>query len=486
MFKLLIFISFVHFSWEQPTGQKYLFQPETEPPVIVEDSASMSHLVEIDRIFIIGNKKTKEKIILREMDVEEGEMIVKSELEEMLEKDKNKIMNTSLFLNVNYNIIELSPQKVDIIIRVAERWYLFPFPIFELADRNFNEWWVNQNRDLSRVEYGLKLYKYNMRGSNETLRLLAQFGFTKKFQMSYTVPYIDQAQKIGLRTYGEYSENDNFNYITVGNKQQDLDFLDSDVWQLRKMRFGIDGTYRRSFYNFHRFRLEYANTRIKDTVAILNPNYLLDGRTGQKMFSLGYNFRRDLRDFAPYPLDGFLLLADVTKLGLGLFNDIDQLEISAQYTRYFDLKNNFYFASSLGGKFSFPAVQPYNNLNAFGFNPFLIRGYDLYVIEGQRMLMNRNTFKMLLFQHEQQLNQFIPLKQFQKFPIAVYLKSYFDMGYIANNGIIPENNTMVNRFLFGGGIGLDLVTFYDMVLRFEYSINRAGETGFYFGIKSDL
>lgn len=39
---------------------------------------------------------------------------------------------------------------------------------------------------------------------------------------------------------------------------------------------------------------------------------------------------------------------------------------------------------------------------------------------------------------------------------------------------------MQNQLIYGGGIGLDFVTYYDMVFRLEYGINKFKELGFLF------
>ena len=46
---------------------------------------------------------------------------------------------------------------------------------------------------------------------------------------------------------------------------------------------------------------------------------------------------------------------------------------------------------------------------------------------------------------------------------------------------MPERPTsfLDNKFIFGTGIGLDFVTYYDKVLRLEYGINDMGETGLF-------
>ncbi|MBK6381936.1 MAG: hypothetical protein IPF69_00450 [Chitinophagaceae bacterium] len=49
-------------------------------------------------------------------------------------------------------------------VEVKERWYLFPVPVFKPIDRNLNQWLVEQNASLDRVNYGIKLYYNNVSG----------------------------------------------------------------------------------------------------------------------------------------------------------------------------------------------------------------------------------------------------------------------------------------------------------------------------------
>lgn len=438
--------------------------------------------VVIDKIFIVGNRKTKENIILREMKLREGDAMDEQELHAELERDRNKILNTSLFLSVNTNVLELGGNKVDIIIRVTERWYFFPVPVFQLADRNFNDWWVNQEHDFNRVNYGLKIYMYNMRGRNETLKLVAQAGFTKGFQAQYSFPYIDAGQKLGLTLTAEHLENDNFNYITIGGKQQDLGFLNSSKWLLRESHFGMKFKYRKSFYNSHDFYLDYFDDRVKDTVLTYNPHYLLDGQLRQKYFQLKYTFTRDLRDVTAYPLNGFLLKFEAEKSGLGILDDLNFFSAGVNYALFLDVGKGFYLSTEAGARTTWPKRQPYHNLNALGFQPYDIRGYELYVIEGQHIFHNRNTFKKRVFQMNM-TNNMIPLRQFRHFPLALYAKTFVDYGYAINAWSVEDDNRLVNNHLFGAGAGLDIVTYYDLSVQLDYSINKLGETGFVLGVR---
>ena len=79
-----------------------------------------------------------------------------------------------------------------------------------------------------------------------------------------------------------------------------------------------------------------------------------------------------------------------------------------------------------------------------------------------------------------------PLEQFRHFPYAFYLKSYFDIGYASNTQNYEGNQFLADKLLFGGGLGLDIVTMYDIVVRLEYSWNSIGDNGFFFHIESEF
>jgi outer membrane protein assembly factor BamA len=436
----------------------------------------------IDRIFIIGNKRTKERIIRRELDFTDDDRIPTEGLKERIKKNEEKLTNTSLFQAVKISLVELNNERVDVIIRLVERWYIFPIPVLELADRNFNDWWKNQNADFSRIEWGLKLYLYNMRGRNETLRLQGQFGFTKRFKISYEFPYIDKKQQFGLGFMFDYKQNKNTYYRTVDNI---LVFLDSDHW-LREQYIGdVTSSYRKGFYSTHKFGASYYNTEANDTIVELNPNYFgEEGKTRQRFFSLYYSFVNDKRDIAAYPLHGSYFVGSISKNGLGIYDDINNIQLSALYYKYIDIGKHFYLTGNVGGQYLTPTNQPYNVYNRMGIGRFTLRGYELYVIEGPLFLQNQWTFRKLLFKIDKNLSSAIPIRQLSQFYLALYAKTYFDLGYIEGYPNNELNKRLTDQLLYSGGFGVDLVTVYDIVLRFEYTFNKQSESGFVFGFRA--
>src|SRR5690554_2691053 len=118
--------------------------------------------VTVNNIFIIGNEKTQKNVILREMDIFEGATFEWQRFTDLVTGDQIKINNLQLFTEVTLTPLFVSDDQVELLVSVKERWYVIPSIIFSLADRNFSEWWINQHRDFSRVNYGLRISHNNV------------------------------------------------------------------------------------------------------------------------------------------------------------------------------------------------------------------------------------------------------------------------------------------------------------------------------------
>ena len=115
----------------------------------------------------------------------------------------------------------------------------------------------------------------------------------------------------------------------------------------------------------------------------------------------------------------------------------------------------------------------------------IVRGYELYVIEGRNYFLNKTTFKKELLNITRTINA-IPIEQFQTFPLAIYLKTYFDFGYVTNIVGRDQNTRLTNKLIWGTGLGLDFFTFYDLVVRFEYSVNSELQDGFFVHFRKEF
>ncbi|HOY96159.1 MAG TPA: hypothetical protein PK509_10495, partial [Catalimonadaceae bacterium] len=71
-------------------------------------------------------------------------------------------------------------------------------------------------------------------------------------------------------------------------------------------------------------------------------------------------------------------------------------------------------------------------------------------------------------------------------PVDVYISPFVDAGYVRNAFVLEENKRLINTPLLGYGVGLNFVTFYDVVFRAEYSMTRHGDKGLYLSFLSDI
>ncbi|MBT1705480.1 POTRA domain-containing protein [Chryseosolibacter indicus] len=449
------------------------------------DTLKQGRFLTINRIFVTGNRITRDRIILRELSLKPGDTFFSNDLAGILELDRRKLLNTRLFNTVEIKTLELEPLKIDLVIDVNERWYTFPAPIFDIADRNFNEWWQNYDHDLRRVNYGLRLYQYNMRGRNETLRFHAQFGFQRRFELMYRFPYIDRKQKQGLTIDLSFTETKNTAFKTDDHKYVFL--KDEHILKTNRLA-GLTYSYRNSFYETHSLRVEYFDMHIDDTLKLLNPIYYKGEQLDQQYTSLTYTFNSDRRDFISYPLIGYQFMLQATRNGLLAKDDLNKFETTLTYSKYWDLKKNYYLSNNTIVYTSYPDDVSFINYGVLGLRRQFVRGYELYVIEGPHFFLNKTTFKKLLFSRKYHWSM-MPISQFRHLPLSIYLKTYADVGYVKNYPDYKErdiNTRLSDKLLGGTGLGLDVVGFYDLVLRFEYTINAETEHGFFFHIKREF
>lgn len=417
------------------------------------------------------------------MMVNQGDTLSIRELDSLLYLDERQIYNTRLFNKVVHNIEMIGSDYVFVFIDVDERWYTWPFPIIELADRNFNEWWVQRDRDLSRLNLGVRFYQENMRGRNEQLKAVVQFGFIQKFELFYDVPYINKGQNTGISFGASYSQSKQVAYDVDDNF---LLYLDVNQFQRRRFYANFEVNQRVGLYNFHTLTTEFHDKIISDSIANLNPNYFGTDDNELQYFRLQYNYRLDKRDYRAYPVKGWFLNAGFEKLGAGIFDDLDILRSRAKLQKFTPLSKDrkLFMGNSLSGFYTFYGETPFFVEEGLGFNEELVRGYEYYAIYGQQYWLQKNSLAYQIFKWNGPDLNMLPGRKFDRVPLAIYLITHFDHGYISDDK--NRGKTRANQYLLGYGLGLDFVSFYDLVFRVEYSRNIDNEDGIYLHFKAAL
>ncbi len=429
----------------------------------------------IDNIHITGNKKTKKYIILREIELKKGDTVYLHQLLKRIKKSSENLMNRSLF-----NSVEITPQrhdfnKVDLYVVVTERWYIWPIPILTYTDRNFNVWW--ETKEFSRLNYGVNLTVFNFGGRMQTLNVLLQGGYDKSLQLSWEIPYINKKQKWGVLISAGATLNHETDYELNENK---LDSYHTEKAYSKKWYFGsLSATFRPKYYYLHTLTLSFDHREYADTLLKINPEFAY---TQDKFsyLSLEYNFKYDFRDYVPYPLKGFYAEADIKQDGLGLLSkEVNMLSFYLIFDQYLQLHKRWYFAYSLAAEMVPTKYQPYFLQKGLGYKPMEIRGYQLYLVGGNWIGQIRSNVKFAIIPKKTVLIPFIKTEKFNRFFYGLYANLFFDAAYVASPTPEKDRSFLNNKLLYGVGVGIDFVTYYDVVIRAECVLNRSNQCHFF-------
>jgi hypothetical protein len=298
-------------------------------------------------------------------------------------------------------------------------------------------------------------------------------GYTRQVSLQYFGLWLDKDLKWSTNAGVSYSQNREVNYMTVANRQVPVKSPDGFLHSYIGGFFQVN--YRPAIKTTHTFGVGYTYEQIADTVFKLNPYYSSSANYMQypeAFYRLSYY---DV-DYIPYPTRGFFGEVSLTKKGFGIKSAVNLWEVSAKASQSWLLSNKFFFNLKGLVLVKLPFSQPYVAKQFIGFNGRYIQGYENYVIDGVAGGYTKATLsRPVLSTHIH-----IPsgrIKSLSNIPIKLYAKTFIDAGYVYNT---PRGeNSLTNRFLYSGGIGLDLVTYNDFVIKIEWSFNRLGENGVY-------
>lgn len=433
--------------------------------------------VVIAQILLSGHKITNHKIILREMSIREGQVVAADSIDYLLQQNWERLFNIGLFTDIAFSVDTVSQDSIYIHIRLKERWYIIPEPTFQLADRNFNVWWTEQNRDIRRTIIGVTLRHKNFRGNLENLSATAQIGYTQKIHVDYSIPYLDKKQRHGAGISFGYAESEEIFYATDSNKLQFIKTRDRYI--ASQAEISLAYIYRPAYAARHLIRLSYKHFYVADTVLRLNDNYYAGGSNHLSLLELNYRLELNYVDNWNYPLRGTKVIGQLfAKMGLQGLQQ--QLYGTLEAGRFFQMRQKWYSSTIFRGRLSVPDHLPYAFRGALGTKYEYVRGYEYYVIDGYHYGILRTNIKYELLNLEIRK---LPFRYLPVIPLRVYPKIFADAGYVQNP--VPGNSFLNNRMLYSAGIGLDIFTAYDIKIRFEYAWNHLGQKGLFLHFNSE-
>lgn len=444
---------------------------------VITDS---SKKIIIDEITVIGNKKTKDYIIRREVQFKKGDSISLYNLATELELARQQVYNTTLFNIVTIQYSYINANAIAVNLNVEERWYIYPTPLFQPVDRNLNEWLVKYKGDLDRVNYGLRFQHYNLTGRRDALRLSLLNGYTRHISFAYTQPYSNSNLTEGFAIGAGFSQVREVIYQTSKNNK--LLFYNNGKFSSRVIFASAAYILRKAIRDRHTFAITFSHINIDDTIVTqrYNPKYFNDNSAIQNIIDISYLYQYINVNNIAYPLKGETYNFFVIKRGLGLTGGINMLSVEGGYNKYIPWKKNYYFSIQSYAKLKLPLDLAYLNQRAMGFGDHTLRGLQYYVIDGAAFGYIKTTLKKKVYSFKVPFPwKFISHKYI---PFNFFAKTFADAGTVlAKNAYKTDLN---NKLLYTGGFGIDIVTLYDINLRFEYAFNQLGQNGLFLHFQS--
>ncbi|MDW7694455.1 hypothetical protein R9C00_06870 [Flammeovirgaceae bacterium SG7u.111] len=474
------------------------FSQNKNGEVHMPETFEHTHIV-IREVVVTGNKLTKENIVTRELDFRLGDSLAvfeqgkelrtslrrfvvsdSSEVRLRLNYSRDNIINTKIFMTVDLYLEQVQGKEYKITIDVTERHYWWVFPVMKLNAPNFNEWL--RDVDLSQLSMGLFASHNNLFGSSHQASIAGYAGKSKALALGYRIPWVGKGQKKSLTIAGGYNDLAVVEYASVENKRQIIydNSSSKSTFLMAKMDF------RPGLYSYNTVKLSWQHTAISDSLFTLNPNFLANNKTSNSSFTLFLDYYYDSRNNKSYPLEGNLLRVFLDKQGLGIGQrEVDLFYYGIDFHFYQKISEKFYVAEMIKAVNSTGENAPYSYQQSLNHKKDFIRGFDLYTVKGDQMYYFRSNLKYELVKpNVKKVKPGEEDSKFKSIQYAFYLNLLADAGYVVNN--FTENNPLNNKGLFSWGLGLDFVTYYDLVLRFEYTFNSVGTRGFFIGFGAPI
>ncbi|MBC7830243.1 MAG: hypothetical protein H7122_21040 [Chitinophagaceae bacterium] len=456
-------------------AQSSLPESSVTSALLSKPSTNNASVFIIGNIYIEGNKRTKPYIIERELPFKRGDSLMLPVLVQGFETSRRQLMNTTLFNEAVVALKAFRGYYVDIIISVKERWYIFPIPYLKPVDRNLTEW-ATQGLGFDRLNYGFKFTYYNFTGRNDKLKLWLITGYTKQIQFQYEQPYSDKNLKHGYKVGLLYSFNKEVNYQTISNQQHFIDTLSG----IKRWNASLEYTYRPKLRTIHSLRVGFIQQQVDSQILTLNPKYFNTIQNKISYPEISYSLNYANVDYIPFPLTG--LSGEISLLKRGFNSDVSMWQLGTKVHRGWRVAPKTFFGLQAFGMLRVPFDQPFINQRMLGYADLYLRGLEKYVIDGVAATLVRQTLRYELFNFY--VPTFIKSRSHDEVPFRIYPKVFFDYGYVYNKYF--TNNSLVNRPLYSAGLGIDIVSFYDFILRFDYSFNQLGQNGLFLHLKNEF
>ena len=401
----------------------------------------------VGNVILAGNAQTKDFVIFREMSLRQGARIT----QEQIEYDRNRIYSHGLFNQVEIGVIPGVDSVAVLMVTVHERWYIFPYPIFGLKDR-----------DWSKVFYGVGIVHNNFLGRNEKIYASCVFGFDPSVRLTYRNPFLSED--------GSYSLVASVAYATIRNRSL---VAQAGTSNFDERHISAGTTIGRRLGLIHNFWLSASYEAVEVSDYQPGRTISLDGHDRFPVAGAGYAY--DTRDLFEYPSTGTIAQVTVTKFGIP-GNAIDFVRYASDLREYVSLTSRFVIQGRLFTDIVAAGPTPSYNRTYFGYAE-RIRGHFTEVIEGEDIFgASVETHYSVLPARYFKVG-FLP-EQFSVWRFGVSAAAFADAGTAWFRG----EPFALDSFTKGYGVGLHFLLPYSAVIRIEYAWNEARRGEFIFDL----
>jgi len=395
-------------------------------------SAGEADTLRIRRFLFVGNDKTREEILRREMKLREGDRFDA----DRLEADRQAIQNLHLFTRVEAHPLP-ADDAVDVLIIVSEQWFLFPYLILTTNERSWDK-----------LSYGAGVSHHNVAGRNIRLNGSFWLGYNPGAKLSYTNPWIRGTRNLFLQA-SLYSNR-------ISNKNLDLpDFYE----QHQGMTLAVGKR-----WGIHTYLSAETGYRRVETPAGIPAALSNDGV--DRLAHVGLKWVYDRRDLHADPRNGWFLSVQAADYNFAQFR-----KYGADLRRYQPLAGGLSLALRAAANLSAGRLPPYERY-FIGYQERL-RGHFTEQWEGDQRFVSGIELRFPL----------LPVRYFDlsdgASPLAAYMNN---LPFGLSGGIFWDAGAIWNRladsrsiaFQHGFGFGLHVHLPYVDLFRLEYAFDQKG------------
>jgi len=416
----------------------------------IQDSLYISsELIVVDSIEIVGNEKTENDIVFRELTFSVGDTVNYSQLQ----FNRERVFSLGLFSKVN-----ITPHKNEsttiIKIEVSETWYFYPIPFIRSdgsKDRNYT--------------YGINLTMKNFRGRNEDLKAILGFGYDPFAAIIYDNPAIDFKNALGF----------SFSFVLV-NANNKSGFA--------KRIYGSD--YKNKYYSFgstvykrlNQFNLIFCQTGFD---YIQTPEKTFSGSSASgssvdRTISVGAGYIFDSRDLKQFADNGLTTSIHFKHKGFGIKN-INYNILKLDFRQYQKLLEPLNAKWRVAMRHTFGSSIPYYDYSYLGYDEY-VRGHSQDIRENKNYLITSVEFSYPILK-EFDFKIKLPLipERLTSARIGIFITAFADAG----NSFGNKGGIKLNEFYSGYGFGITFLILPFNAIRFEVAVNDKRKTEYLIG-----